>query len=84
MLFLALVGETLAPECGQGDVEGVHPIVLARVARGEKTGPGRELGGYVHDRLSGGDQAQGDGAPQAAGALDRLAALQETFAPPRE
>jgi hypothetical protein len=71
VLFLAHIGETLVPKRGQGNVKGVHLVVLAGVARGEKTGSGRELGGYVHDPLSGGNQAQGYGVPQPSGTFHR-------------
>src|SRR5215212_4229536 len=55
VLFLAHIGKTLVPKRGQGNVKGVHLVVLAGVACGEKTGSGRELGGYVHNPLSGGN-----------------------------
>jgi hypothetical protein len=57
VLLLTHIGQTLIPKGGQGNMKGVHLIVLASVARGEKTGSGSELGGYVHDPLSGGNQA---------------------------
>ncbi len=69
------------PKRGQGDVKSVHLVVLAGVARGEKTGSGRELGGDVHNPLSGGNQAQGHRAPQPSGTFHRPAALRETLAP---
>jgi hypothetical protein len=40
VLFGAHIGQTLVPERGQGNVKGIHLVVLAGVTRGEKTGPG--------------------------------------------
>jgi hypothetical protein len=52
VLFGAHIGKTLFPKRGQGNVKGVHPVVLAGVACGEKTGSGRELGGGTSTTLS--------------------------------
>ena len=65
-------------------MDDVHLVVLACVARGQKTGPGRELGGYVHHFLPSGDQVEGDATSQAASALHRPAASREALSPPHE
>lgn len=56
VLLLVHAPQPLAVQGGQGDVEGVQPIVLSLVADGEHPDTGGELGGDVHHLLAEGDQ----------------------------
>jgi Zn-dependent M28 family amino/carboxypeptidase len=74
----------MAEEDDLGDVEGVLRVGLAVTAGGQQPGPGREGGGHVDDVLAGGGQLLGERAAQAAGALDREAAVGSLLAPARQ
>lgn len=81
VLLLVHTTQPLALLSGQGDVEGIQPVVLSLVADAEHPDAGGELGGYVHHLLAEGDEMPSKQVAHPVRALHRPATIGETLRP---